>query len=158
MENKNNLLNQDSTLTWCSVEKDHLRSNRVVREETSGINRLQTNHYYPFATPSVSTTIAMRTLVFSATSSMARSWISCMVCASTTMAQECMTKYLAVGQVWTQWRRNIIISARMCSVWTILYEWWIEMERIHGIFSQQQMQQPLTSDTSIMIILYEKSV
>ena len=33
------LLNQDSTLTWCSVEKDHLGSNRVVREETSGINR-----------------------------------------------------------------------------------------------------------------------
>ena len=48
MENKNNLLNQDSTLTWCSVEKDHLGSNRVVREETSGINRLQINHYYPF--------------------------------------------------------------------------------------------------------------
>ena len=42
------LLNQDSTLTWCSVEKDHLGSNRVVREETSGINRLQINHYYPF--------------------------------------------------------------------------------------------------------------
>ena len=36
MENKNNLLHQDSTLTWCSVEKDHLGSNRVVREETSG--------------------------------------------------------------------------------------------------------------------------
>lgn len=42
------LLNQDSTLTWCSVEKDHLGSNRVVRETTSGINRLQINHYYPF--------------------------------------------------------------------------------------------------------------
>ena len=42
------LLNQDSTLTWCSVAKDHLGSNRVVREETSGINRLQINHYYPF--------------------------------------------------------------------------------------------------------------
>ena len=42
------LLNQDSTLTWCSVEKDHLGSNRVVREETSGINRVQINHYYPF--------------------------------------------------------------------------------------------------------------
>lgn len=41
-------LNQDSTLTWCSVEKDHLGSSRVVREETSGINRLQINHYYPF--------------------------------------------------------------------------------------------------------------
>ena len=42
------LLNQDSTLTWCSVEKDHLGSNRVVRETTPGINRLQINHYYPF--------------------------------------------------------------------------------------------------------------
>ena len=42
------LLNQDSTLTWCCVEKDHLGSSRVVREEISGINRLQTNHYYPF--------------------------------------------------------------------------------------------------------------
>ena len=42
------LLNQDSTLTWCSVEKDHLGSNRVVMEETPGINRLQINHYYPF--------------------------------------------------------------------------------------------------------------
>ena len=42
------LLHQDSTLTWCSVEKDHLGSNRVVREETSRINRLQINHYYPF--------------------------------------------------------------------------------------------------------------
>ena len=42
------LLNQDSTLTWCSVEKDHLGSSRVVREETSGINRMQINHYYPF--------------------------------------------------------------------------------------------------------------
>ena len=30
------------------MEKDHLGSNRVVREETSGINRLQINHYYPF--------------------------------------------------------------------------------------------------------------
>ena len=72
--------------------------------------------------------------VFSAISSMARSWTSCMVCASTTMAQECMTKYLAVGQVWTQWQRNIIISARMCSVLTFLYEWWIGMEKIHGIY------------------------
>ena len=44
------LLNQDSTLTWCCVEKDHLGSSRVVREEISGINRLQTNHYYPFGT------------------------------------------------------------------------------------------------------------
>ena len=42
------LLNQDSTLTWCCVEKDHLGSNRVVRETTPGINRLQINHYYPF--------------------------------------------------------------------------------------------------------------
>jgi hypothetical protein len=42
------LLNQDSTLTWCCVEKDHLGSSRVVMEETSGINRLQINHYYPF--------------------------------------------------------------------------------------------------------------
>ena len=42
------LLNQDSTLTWCSVEKDHLGSSRVVMEETPGINRLQINHYYPF--------------------------------------------------------------------------------------------------------------
>ena len=76
--------------------------------------------------------------VFSATSSIARSWTSYMVCASTTMAQECMTKYLAVGQVWTQWQRNIIISAHMCSVWTILYEWWIGMEKIHGIFSNSR--------------------
>ena len=42
------LLNQDSTLTWSSVEKDHLGSSRVVRETTPGINRLQINHYYPF--------------------------------------------------------------------------------------------------------------
>ena len=42
------LLNQDSTLTWCCVEKDHLGSSRVVMEETPGINRLQINHYYPF--------------------------------------------------------------------------------------------------------------
>jgi len=48
MENKNILQNQDSTLTWCSVEKDHLGSSRVVMEETPGINRLQINHYYPF--------------------------------------------------------------------------------------------------------------
>ena len=47
---------------------------------------------------------------------------------------ECMTKYLAVGQVWTQWLRNIVISARMCSVLTFLYEWWIGMEKIHGIY------------------------
>ena len=70
----------------------------------------------PLATLSASTTIAMRTQTYSVTSSMARNWISCMVCACTIMVQECMTKYLAVGQVWTQWRRNIIISARMCSV------------------------------------------
>ena len=111
------LLNQDSTLTWCSVEKDHLGSNRVVREETSGgLIGCRSITIIPLATLSVSTTIAMRTQTYSATSSMARSWTSCMVCASTTTAQECMTKYLAVGQVWTQWRRNIIISARMRSV------------------------------------------
>ena len=39
-----------------------------------------------------------------------------MVCASTTMAQECMTKYLAVGQVWTQWLRNIIITADTAAI------------------------------------------
>lgn len=77
---------------------------------------------------------SMRTPVFSAISSMARSWTSCMVCACTIMVQECMTKYLAVGQVWTQWLRNIVISARMCSVLTFLYEWWIGMEKIHGIY------------------------
>lgn len=41
-------LNKDSTLTWCSVEKDHLGSSRVVRENRLGGKTLQMNHYYPF--------------------------------------------------------------------------------------------------------------
>ena len=110
------LLNQDSTLTWCSVEKDHLGSNRVVREETSGINRLQINHYYPFGNTFGEYNHCNENTDLQRYKFNGRSWTSCMVCASTTMEQECMTKYLAVGQVWTQWLRNIIISARMRSV------------------------------------------
>ena len=151
------LLNQDSTLTWCSVEKDHLGSNRVVREETSGINRLQINHYYPFGNTfgeynhCDENTDLQRYKFNSKELDLVH---------GLRLYDYGARMYDQILGCWTsvtQWLRNIIISARMCSVWTILYEWWIEMERIHGIFSQQQMQQPLTSDISIMIILYEKT-
>ena len=103
------LLHQDSTLTWCSVEKDHLGSNRVVRETTPGINRLQINHYYPFGNTFGEYNHCDENTDLQRYKFNGKELDLVHVCASTTTAQECMTKYLAVGQVWTQWLRNIII-------------------------------------------------